>query len=131
MTNPTYNQYVWLLKHQDSQKHMVPKIYVQFYSGMSKRTSYGKIYCPDVCRRRPEVRAHPRLPRGRNFACGRFLLSTLVKIRPRRRNPASAWTRRVHADGLIPSLPSPSLPSPLPCGPSLLSTRTRTLKINK
>jgi hypothetical protein len=28
--------------------------------GMSKRTSYGKIY-------RPDVRARPRLPRGRVF----------------------------------------------------------------
>jgi hypothetical protein len=34
---------------------------------MSKWTSYGKIYRPDVRIRRPNVRAYPHLSRGRIF----------------------------------------------------------------
>jgi hypothetical protein len=45
------------------------------YPGMSKQTSYGKIY-------RPDVHAHPRLPRGRDFTRKWILPSALVKIHP-------------------------------------------------
>jgi hypothetical protein len=77
---------------------------------MSKRTSYGKIY-------RPDVRTRPHLPHGRDFTHGRFLPSALVKIRPRGRNPASARTRHVRAGELIPSPPIPSPSPPLPSPP--------------
>jgi hypothetical protein len=60
--------------------------------GMSKQVSYDKIYRPNVRGRRPDVRTRPRLHRGRDFIHGRFLLSTLVKIRPHGHNPASTRT---------------------------------------
>jgi hypothetical protein len=114
---------------------------------MSKRTSYGKIY-------RPNVRARPRLSRGRDFTCQRNLPSAQTQpslrantAHPHRRNLASTWTRRVHADASqrprrqdvsvrtraasmrthsFPPLPSPPLPS-LPFPPPL---RTRTIEKN-
>jgi hypothetical protein len=67
---------------------------------MSKRTTYDKIYCPDV-------RARPRLPHGRDFTRGRLLPSALVKICLSGRSPASASCVRADAS-CIPSLPSPS-----------------------
>jgi hypothetical protein len=38
---------------------------------MSKRTILEENYRPDVRGRRPDVRARPRLPRGRGFTRGR------------------------------------------------------------
>jgi hypothetical protein len=120
-------------------------------SGMSKRTFYSKIY-------RPDVRARPHLSPGRDFTRRRYLLSALVKIRPRGRTLVSARTReggggrggggnecvctnaaRVRADVLIPSPSSPpsrALPAPLPadaiccpCGRAASArTRKRTLE---
>jgi hypothetical protein len=46
---------------------------------------------------RPDVRPHPRLPRGGGFTRGRVLQSTdAVKIRPRGRTQASAPMREVY-----------------------------------
>jgi hypothetical protein len=72
---------------------------------MSKRTSYGKIY-------RPDVPSRPRLSRERDFPRGRILSSTAVKIRPRRCTQASV--RMQVASARIHS-PLPSLPSPPSC----------------
>jgi hypothetical protein len=89
---------------------------------MSKRTSYDKIYRPDVRGRRPDVHARPRSSHGCDFTRGQILLSALVKNRPRGCNPASSRTWCVRADAFIPS--PPFLPP--------LQTHMRTLqKINK
>jgi hypothetical protein len=71
----------------------------------SKRTSYSKTYRLDVC-------AHPSLPCGSNFTCGRFSPSAPVKIRPRKHSQASVQTQRVRTGALPPSCP------PLPYPPS-------------
>jgi hypothetical protein len=54
-------------------------------------------YCPDVRGRRPDVRLHPRLPRGRGFTCGRvFTVRRCAGVDPR--GPALVWTWRGRAD---------------------------------
>jgi hypothetical protein len=75
---------------------------------MSKRTSYGKIYCPDDRFRRPNIRARPCLPHGCVFypRTGLYRPRRWLKMRPRRRG-ADALTR----------LPPPLLPSVAPSFP--------------
>jgi hypothetical protein len=98
---------------------------------MSKWTSYGKIYHPDVRihrldfrRRPPNVSTCLRLPSGRDFTRQRFLPSVTVKIRPRGRTQASTQH--------TPSFPPSPLPPPLtptPCGRRLLSARTGCVRV--
>jgi hypothetical protein len=101
---------------------------------MSKRTSYGKIYRPDVL----FVQASA-LPRGCDFTHRRFSLSTLVKIRPCGHS-ASARTHSLLPSPSLPYLPSPISPplSPLPrvdavCCPRkrAMSASARTLEKKK
>jgi hypothetical protein len=93
--------------------------------GMSKRTSYGKIY-------HPNVRVRPCLPYRCDFTRKRFSPSAVEKICLRGCLQASA---RTHS--LLTSPPLPSPPS-YPCRRRLLSARTgaastsaRTLEKNK
>jgi hypothetical protein len=74
---------------------------------------------------RPDVRPHPRLPRGRGFTHGRVLTlrrrgknrvyaDAVRRLRPRGCSPASARTwasTRTHLPAPPPPPPSPSLPS--------------------
>jgi hypothetical protein len=56
----------------------------------------GRPFRPDVHGRRPDVRARPRLPRGRVFTvrrCGKNRVHTDATKRPRGRSCASAQTR--------------------------------------
>jgi hypothetical protein len=61
--------------------------------GMSKRTSYGKIYRPDVRGCRPNTRARPRLPRGRIFTHGRVFTVRADDKKTSLRAQADAFAR--------------------------------------
>jgi hypothetical protein len=63
---------------------------------MSKRTSYGKIYRPDVRGRRPNVRVRPCLPRGHVLTRGRVftIRADGKKMRPCGCGVDAAWMWR-------------------------------------
>jgi hypothetical protein len=59
---------------------------------MSKRTTYGKFYRLDIRVCHPDVRMHPRLPRGRVFTCGRVFT---VRADGKKRVSVSVWTLEI------------------------------------
>jgi hypothetical protein len=73
--------------------------------GMSKQTSYGKIYHPDIRICHPDVRTHPRLPRGCDFTC-RWVFTVHIDDKKCVRTDAH-WTRvmrtrlSVHGDARL------------------------------
>jgi hypothetical protein len=104
-----------------------------FDSGMSKRTSYDKIYHPDIRGRHLDVCTHPRLPRGRVYPADAFLSTNgflpsvrtvkNVSVRTRLCVRADIGTSVRTSSSPCPRLPS--VPPRSPCANGLLRPRGR------